>query len=400
MSAACGLAELGIACAIGTSADEVWSRLVAGDTGGLRLRPDLLPGFPHVVGAVNSSLPEPAHALHEFACRNNRLALLAYEQIERAVDAARSRVGSDRLGVVVGTSTSGIASAEVAFRERERCGSFDAAFHIEQLEHGGVSEFVARVAGAAGPHYTVSTACSSSAKALASARSLLALDLCDAVIAGGVDSLCTSTALGFASLQAVARGVTNPMSRNRDGLTLGEGAALFLVTREAEAIQLAGVGESSDAHHMSAPDPSSRGVAECMRAALRDARIAASAIAYLNLHGTGTDLNDRSESRAIEQVFDAMPPCSSTKPLIGHTLGASGALEAAFCWLMLSRAQGGVLSPPPHCFDGVVDPALAPLPLVARGDRIETDGPIALMSNSFGFGGSNCSLVLRRSDSI
>src|SRR5262249_7970658 len=153
--------------------------------------------------------------------------------------------------VVVGTSTSGIASAEDAMRERARSGRLAASFDLAQLEHGGLSEFVARVAGARGPHYVVATACSAGAKALVSARALLELDLCDAVIAGGIDSLCQTTAQGFASLQALASGVTNPMSRNRDGLTLGEGGALFLVTREGDGARLLGAGESSDAHHMS-----------------------------------------------------------------------------------------------------------------------------------------------------
>lgn len=396
MRAACGLAELGIACAIGTSATEVWPRLIAGDTSGLRERPDLLPDFSHVVGAVEAPLPKPMDALREFECRNNQLALLAFEQIVGAVEDTKSRVGADRIGVVVGTSTSGIAAAELAFHQRRSCGELGERFTLKQLEHGGLGEFVSRIAGATGLQYTISTACSSSAKALASARSLLALGLCDAVIAGGVDSLCASTAFGFSALQAVARDITNPMSRNRDGLTLGEAAALFLVTRDFDAIQLGGVGESSDAHHMSAPDPSARGVAACMRSALRDAGLEATGIAYLNLHGTGTELNDRSESHAIEEVFEAMPLCSSTKPLVGHTLGASGALEAAFCWLMLDNAEDGMLSAPPHRFDGVLDPTLAPLPLVVPGCRIRSDGSIAVMSNSFGFGGSNCSLILTR----
>jgi 3-oxoacyl-[acyl-carrier-protein] synthase-1 len=184
------------------------------------------------------------------------------------------------------------------------------------------------------------------------------------------------------------------MSRNRAGLTLGEGAALFLLTREPGGIQLLGVGESSDAHHMSAPDPGGRGAEACMRGALEDARARPEEIAYLNLHGTGTPLNDAVEGAALMRVFGRPIPCSSTKPLVGHTLGASGALEAGFLWLMLSRRRGQQLRLPPHCWDGQADPDLPHLHLAERGATVEPDGRALLMSNSFGFGGSNCTLVL------
>ena len=300
------------------------------------------------------------------------------------------------MGVVVGSSTSGFAEAEAAFRERERSGSLSPAFSLAQLEFGGLSEFVARSAGVTGPRFSPSTACSTGAKALISARGLLEMGFCDAVIAGAVDSLCRLTANGFASLHAVASELTNPMSVNRDGLTLGEGAALFLVTRDEGGVQLLGGGESSDAHHMSAPQPEGRGAEACMRAALSDAALGSEQIAYLNLHGTGTPQNDSMESAAVARVFPSQVPCSSTKPLVGHTLGASGAIEAAFCWLILERRgdHAGRMLLPPHCWDGARDPALAPLDLVAPGAGVVAPPPAAVMTNSFGFGGSNCALVL------
>jgi 3-oxoacyl-[acyl-carrier-protein] synthase-1 len=386
----CRIADAGIACALGRSLAQVWPRLCAGDTSAMAPANASVRAY----GRVEGELPEIPAALARLACRNNRLALLAFEQIAAPVAAARRRVGAPRLAVVVGTSTSGISDAEEAFRERARSGRLSAGFTLAQLEHGGLAEFVAHVAGAQGPAYTISTACSSGAKALASARALLELDLCDAVVAGAVDSACALTERGFASLQAVSAGLTNPMSRNRDGLTLGEGGALFLLLREPAGVQLIGAGESSDAHHMSAPEPNGQGFEACMRDALADAALEPGEIAYVNLHGTGTPQNDRVESRAVARVFGSDVPCSSTKPLVGHALGASGALEAAFCWLVLTQRQGLALRLPPHRWDGCSDPDVAPLRLVKDGESVSAPAPAALLSNSFGFGGSNCALVL------
>jgi 3-oxoacyl-[acyl-carrier-protein] synthase-1 len=391
---ACSISDVGIACALGCSVDEVWPRLRAGDTSRITQRADSARGPARPYGAVLGELPALAGRFADLSCRNNQLALLAFEQIEKSVAATHKRVGPQRLGIVVGTSTSGISEAESAFRARSRSGRLGAGFGFGQLEHGGLAEFLARVSGALGPAYTISTACSSGAKALASARSLLDLDLCDAVLAGAVDSSCDLTALGFAALQAVSARLTNPMSRNRDGITLGEGGALFLVTRERGGIQLLGTGESSDGHHMSAPEPGGQGFELCMRSALADAALEPRDIAYVNLHGTGTPQNDKVESAAVERVFGRGIPCSSTKPLVGHTLGASGALEAAFCWMILSRREGERLLLPPHRWDGCPDPELAALSLADSGASASVAGPAAVVSNSFGFGGSNCALVL------
>jgi len=383
-------------CALGGGLDEIWPRLLAGDRSGLLQRDDLVPGETGWYAPARGTLPPLAPEFAEYDCRNNQLALSALEQIRDAVDAAIAAFGAHRVGVVVGSSTSGFSRAESAFRERERTGELPASFALAQLEFGGLSEFVARAAGAAGPRQCPSTACSTGAKALLTARSLLSLGFCDAVIAGAVDSLCGLTANGFGALHAVSARPTNPMSANRDGLTLGEGAALFLVTREPDGVQLLGGGESSDAHHMSAPHPQGRGAEQCMRGALADAGIAAAEIAYLNLHGTGTPQNDAMESAAVARVFEAGVPCSSTKPLVGHALGASGAIEAGFCWLVLERreGEGGVLRLPPHCWDGERDPEIAPLELVGADARLAAPAPVAVMTNSFGFGGSNCALVL------
>jgi 3-oxoacyl-[acyl-carrier-protein] synthase-1 len=294
----------------------------------------------------------------------------------------------------MGTSTSGVSDAEGALRHHATHGVLAQDFDYPQLEFGGVAGFVAAYLGTEGPVYTLSTACSSGARALASARSLLALGVCDAVVAGATDSLCGLTTNGFCALQAVSNGLPNPMSANRKGLTLGEGSAILLVTREEGGIQLEGIGESSEAHHMSAPDPAGVGAERAMRAALCDAGLAPAQIAYVNLHGTGTPLNDAMESAAVVRVFGEEVPASSTKALVGHTLGAAGAMEAGFCWMMLDRAREGQLALLPHVWDGCRDPRLPRLRLVDKGERVALEGPVHVLTNSFGFGGNNCALVL------
>ena len=319
------------------------------------------------------------------------MTLAALETIEDAVTDVIRAAGRDRVGVVMGTSTSGVSDAEDAIVHQHETGELAPSFFYEQLEFGGAAGFVSELLGLSGPSYTLSTACSSGARALASARSLLDLGVCDAVIAGATDTLCGLTTNGFSALQVISDVATNPCSRNRQGLTLGEGSALFLVTRGGSGVRLRGVGESSEAHHMSAPDPYGEGAEAAMRSALRDAGLEPGAIVYLNLHGTGTQLNDAMECSAISRTFPSAPPCSSTKPLVGHALGAAGALEAGFCWLTLQQRDAGGLSLIPHAWDGQVDPELAPVSLVTKGMRAAV-GPV--MSNSFGFGGNNCTLIL------
>jgi 3-oxoacyl-[acyl-carrier-protein] synthase-1 len=390
----CALVDLGLVSALGNTLDETWPRLIAGDQSRFTQRDDLIPGESRFFGQVLGELSVIPAPLARYDCRNNQLALTAFEAIRGSTAAAVARFGAERVGVVVGTSTSGIAEAENAIRARRRTGHLPTSFDLVKLEFGGLAEFVAHVSGATGPRSTFATACSAGAKALVSARSLLELDVCDAVIAGAADSLCRLTANGFHALNAMSKGITNPMSRNRDGLTLGEGAALFLVTRDPGHIQLLGTGESNDAHHMSAPDPKGCGAEACIRSALDDADICASEIAYVNLHGTGTPQNDAVESAAVDRTLGRKIPCSSTKPLVGHALGASGALDIAFCWMVLQRRKGSRLMLPPHRWDEQCDPVLPPLSLVPEGAVVNTSRDSAVMSLSFGFGGSNCALVI------
>ncbi|MEE8507461.1 MAG: beta-ketoacyl-[acyl-carrier-protein] synthase family protein [Myxococcota bacterium] len=387
----CSLTALGIVNALGRGAEEIWPRLLAGDQSHLRVNVDLVPNRTLVVGEVVGDLPAVPDSLRRYACRNNAMTLAALEQIEDELRDAIAAAGPDRIGVVVGTSTSGVHDAELAISHQHRTGALSPRFSYEQLEFGGAAGFIADLFGLGGPAYTVSTACSSGARALASAKSLLALGLCDVVIAGGSDTLCGLTTNGFSALQLVSDEVTNPCSRNRKGLTLGEGSALFVLVREEGGIQLSGVGESSEAHHMSAPDPEGVGAEQAMRSALLDASLEPEAIAYVNLHGTGTQLNDAMECSAVARVFPNPPPCSSSKPLVGHTLGAAGAIEAGFCWIMLREQGRDGIALIPHAYDGEADPAIPSLPLATKGMHT---APGPLMTNVFGFGGNNCTLIL------
>lgn len=347
-----------------------------------------------LVGPVHTRLPKiPSHLSH-FICRNNQLILAGIQQIEEDVRRAIERYTPERVGIVMGTSTSGVSETEQALLLFSTEQHFPPQYNYTGQEIGSTAEFLTSYLGTRGPAYVVSTACSSSAKVFASARGLIELGFCDAVIVGGADSLCQLTLGGFASLEAMSTTAANPFSLNRDGINIGEAVAVFLMTKEQSKVQLLGVGESSDAYHMSAPEPNGKGALAAMQAALDDADIGPSAVDYVNLHGTGTKLNDSMESRAVFSLFGNAAICSSTKPLTGHTLGAAGATELGLCWLMLDGDDRHFMAP--HQYDGVADPELSPITL----GRSSTS-PRAIncaMSNSFAFGGSNACIVIGRTE--
>lgn len=395
------LNALGMICALGDSHADIRQRLFAGASGLQASARHLRNGVACSVGAVSRpdhDLPDISHLPLRERSRNNRLALAALAQIRPQVDALIARFGRDRIGVVLGTSTSGIAEGEVAFRHFVEHGSFPAHFHYGQQELGSPAAALAATLGLSGPAYVHSSACSSSAKAMASAARLLNMGLCDAVISGGVDSLCDFTIAGFAALDSVSAERCNPLSINRHGINIGEGAALFLMSSEAatsgSSISLCGWGESSDAHHISAPDPDGGGALLAIRQALQRAAITPAQIDYINLHGTATLQNDAMESKAIHQLFGAATPLSSTKACTGHTLGAASAIEAGLCWLSMQDDNArGLL--PPHLWDGQADPALPALHVVQVGEALGRP-PRYMLSNSFAFGGSNAALIFGR----
>jgi 3-oxoacyl-[acyl-carrier-protein] synthase I len=392
-----GIAAIGLATPIGIGKTAVSRALFAGERGGLVPHHGLVPGRSLYVGAVASPLPPNPPTLRAFDTRNNRLMLAALQDIAPDIEAAICRFGRDRIAVIMGTSTSGIAEGEAAFSSLRRSGTWPAAFHYRQQETGNLSDFVARLLDLRGPVYTVATACSSSAKVFATARRLIRAGFADAALVGGADALCKTTVGGFAALEAVAPERCNPFSVNRTGINVGEAAAVFLLTEDETPVRLAGIGESADAHHVSAPDPEGRGAMAAMRAALDDAGLDPSEISYVNLHGTGTPLNDAMEGKAVHALFGHSTACSSTKSMTGHTLGAAGACEAAFVWLTLHPDHNPQGLLPPHVWDGVADPAIPTLALVTPGLRLpDPSARAAMLSSSFAFGGSNVALVLSR----
>lgn len=332
----------------------------------------------------------------EYECRNNRLAHLGLSQdgFIAAVAACAGRVGARRVGLFLGTSTSGILQTELAYRRRDAAtGALPVDFNYAGTHNVfSAAQFTREVLGIEGPAAVVSTACSSSAKAFGAAQRMIELGLIDAAVVGGVDSLCLTTLYGFHSLQLTAAAPCRPFAADRSGISIGEAAAFVLLEKTpprdaAGAIALLGVGESNDGYHLSAPHPEGLGARLAMEAALRAAGLEANRVDYINLHGTGTASNDSAECAAVTRVFGNALPCSSTKGATGHTLGAAGALEAVICALSLREQviPGGSNT-------GVVDPALDLAYVTAS-----SPGSIAhVLSNSFGFGGTNCSLAIGR----
>lgn len=366
-------------------------------TGRSSLRPNDFEGatIKTWIGRLDGLEAQPViAALSDWDCRNNRLAQLGLRQdgFEQAVSAAAARYGRERIAVIIGTTTSGILETELAYRRRRPGdGALPAGVRYRFAQNlFSAAEFVRRYLGLAGPALAVSTACSSSAKVFATAARYLQAGQCDAAVVGGVDSLCLTTLHGFASLGLLSDGPCRPCDAARNGLSIGEAAGFVLVEGRpprAGEIALLGYGESSDAYHMSSPHPRGDGAVLAMQRALARAGRKPGDVDYVNLHGTGSPANDRAEDQAVCQVFGEATPCSSTKGWTGHTLGAAGITEAIITALCL---RDGFM--PGTLHTQVLDPALR-----SRILRHSEDRPVhCAMSNSFGFGGNNCSLVLAR----
>ena len=337
----------------------------------LRVRPDLL----------------------DYDCRNNRLAQLCLEQdgFAGGVAAARDRHGAGRIGFYLGTSTSGLHATELAYRRRDpKTGALPTDYRYAETQNAySLGEFVRRYLGLAGPGFVVSSACSSTAKAFGNAARMITAGICDAAVVGGADSLCLMTLYGFHSLGLTSRAPCRPFDVDRDGISIGEGAGFALVEKgdraRPGAVLLLGVGESSDAYHMSTPHPEGLGARIAMQQALDSAGLRPADIDYINLHGTATKTNDTSEDKAVFEIFGSETPCSSTKGATGHLLGAAGITEAIVCILAIGD---GLM--PGSANTRSVDPAMRSNYLLENRQAKVT----RVLSNSFGFGGSNCSLVL------
>ncbi len=344
-------------------------------------------GFVTACGVVTADLPPLEGRLAAFDSRNNRFVQRALGEMSDHLVGALARWGAQRVGICVGSSTAAMDEIEAAFTAHARTGSIPAGFDV--LSRGsadGLIRALRALTGATGPAAVVSNACASSGKVFASAKRWLDADLVDAVLVGGADSLCQLTLRGFRSLGLLSEGPSRPFSSERCGINIGEGSAFALLERRGDGPRLLGVGESSDAHHMTTPDPEGHGAAAAMRAALADAGVAPGSVDYLNAHGTGTQFNDAMEARAIRTALgpDADPIVVSTKGYVGHTLGAAGSMEAIF---VLEALRGGWT--PASVGADPLEPGLGlnvPTSVCERNLHVG-------LSNSFAFGGSNVSLV-------
>ena len=377
---------------LGQTTDEVLGGLFAGRRG---LTPaDASLGVATWVGAVPGELPALTGKLAGYESRQARIVQLVTVPLLPAVERAKQRWGADRIGLVLGTSTAGIAESERAYVIHRDAGSLPDDFALER-QHSlyATVEITRALTGIRGPGYVVSTACSSSGKVFASAERLLRAGVVDAVVVGGIDSLCKLTVRGFASLEVLSPEPCRPFSSERRGINIGEGGALLLLERpgpgvEGLGVALLGVGESSDAHHMTAPHPEGLGARMAMARALARAGVATEEVDQINVHGTGTAMNDETESRAIRDLFGGAVPDSlavvATKGYTGHMLGAAGATEAVFVAASIERGElpGSVGADP-------IDPSLVPVELARRARASRR-----VLSNSLAFGGSNVSVLL------
>ncbi len=379
------ITAMGLCNALGDSTDEVWRAACRGDRP-VSAPPFELP-FQTVSGAVRDLFTPLPAAYHAYDTRLTRIALRALEPMLPQLARLRARMGAERIGVVLGTSTGGLDATEPAYRQFRSSGTRAPGFSLRRAHaFDALTQLVVELCDLRGPRYAISTACTSSAKAIASAMRLIDAGYCDAVLVGGADSLCETTLRGFQTLGVLSETGSRPFSSARTGIHIGEGAAFLLIQGNGEApVRVLSVGETSDAHSMSAPHPEGLGAARAIRAALSQAQLGADEVGYVNAHGTGTEQNDTTESMAINATLGSSVPVSSTKGATGHLLGAAGATEVALSSLTIMH---GML--PINAGADPVDPALD-IHVLTRS--VEQRVQVAL-SNSFAFGGSNTAVLV------
>ncbi|MDK1290615.1 beta-ketoacyl-ACP synthase [Pseudoalteromonas umbrosa] len=387
------LNDFGVVCALGNNKSEVKQALNHPEREYQSLDHELhLEGEPVYVGKVIGELPDMSAFPSYQQTRNNALALMAVQQLEPTLSPLLAKFDSQRIAVIIGTTTAGVRTAEEAVAHYMATDAFPAEYGHQCQELIAPAQFLAEYLGADGPTYTISTACSSSTKVIMTAHMLLDTDMADVVLCGGVDSLCQLTVNGFEALDSTSQSLCEPFSESRDGINLGEAAAFFVMSKQPGPVALLGVGETSDAYHISAPDPSGDGAIRAINIALEMANRTPEDVDYINLHGTGTIKNDEMESRAVYTLFSDKAPCSSTKRLTGHTLGAAGALELGLCWLHLTDVDTPM---PPHKMTKPRDESLHPIKLV---QSVTKQNSRICLSNSFAFGGNNISVLIGLAD--
>lgn len=393
----------GIMCAAGSSGEELWENVKKGSQAGI-VRVKTATDEDFFAGRIDDTKLKPSSARYDM--RIMRIEEAALNQIENEINLVKNKYGADKIAVCIGSCDNGTQFSVAGHKEYFAKGEFPADYNIEVQGADYVSTFIKEKFGLTGPASTFSTACSSSAGAIIKATEMIMAGIADAAVVGGIDIASDTVLIGFNSLEAVSSEITNPFSKNRHGITIGEAAVFFVITRENVfadecPVQLLGWGESADAYHATSPDPSGAGAIKSMKRALEKAGLKPSDIDYVNLHGTGTKFNDSMEAIAVDTIFgDIKVPVSTTKPITGHTLGAAAALEASICISAIKEsvanekagAAKSVL--PPQIWDGEQDPEL-PVINIVNTKTSESDKPVRIcLSNSFAFGGANATLVI------
>ncbi len=383
-------------CAAGNGITELWENVTCGNQNGIR-RVKALNGKEFFAARIQDDLLKETSARYKM--RIMQIEEQTLLQLEKEIFAAKNKYGEKKVAVCVGSCDNGTEFSIAGHRKYFENGEFDKNYSLEIQSADYVATFISEKYGLKGPALAFETACSSSAGAIIKAAELIRAGIADAVVAGGIDIASDTVLMGFDSLEAVDSGITNPYSKNRHGITLGEAGAFFVLTKdlpeEAPAVQLLGYGESSDAYHMTSPDPSGDGARRAMESALKSAGIEPKDVDYLNLHGTGTKYNDSMEAKAVDSVFGSYKvAASTTKPVTGHTLGAAGALEAAICYAAIVNSNSDSAVIPVQVWDKEQDSEMPELNIIDKtNNKINRRVKICL-SNSFAFGGANSSLVI------
>lgn len=375
--------------ALGNTKDTIIKSLGSEKNDYLTARSDMINGGKTAYyGCVEDCELPDISEYKEHNTRNNRFLAYICEELHDQIKYFIDKYGSDRICVVMGTSTSGLSESEEEIKRFKETNIRSESYFYSFQEFGDPSMFLSDYLKISGPSYTISTACSSSSRALVSARRLIKSGLCDVVIAGGADTLCTVPINGFNSMGLISSKPCTPFCEGRDGISIGEAGGIMVLSKEKSNLSLRGVGESSDAYHVSSPDPTGSGAVSAMMMALEDAELTPSDIGYINLHGTATKLNDAMEAKAVASIFKDNVPCSSTKYMTGHTLGAAGILESCIlCYIL----ENNLTLPVQNTSIRNLDEELDSCGLITK--RIKAQKPF-MMSNSFAFGGNNASVII------
>lgn len=364
-----GISGYEVICNLGVGIDEVYQNAVNGVCDRFEIVEDIIKGKKVRVAKVDTDLPQIKQGVYNTRCNQLVLKCLELLGVKKVVE----KYGVDNVGVVVATTNTGVEE-------------FETSRLSTHFELGNPAEFIKEYCGLNNFCTSVSTACSSGIKAFSIARDVLNSDIADCVIVVGVDSLARLPIFGFDSLGVLSSNPTNPFSKNRDGINIGEGVAGFILEKN-EGIKILGVGETTDVYHSTCPDPDAVESIKTIRMALDESGIEPQDIDYINLHGTGTVSNDLMEARAIYSVFGSEVMSSSTKPLTGHCLGSASSIEVGLCCKLIDIGYSKLY---PHVYDGVYDEDLPKINLVGTESRsVKT-----CVCTSFGFGGTNTAIVL------